>query len=441
MVRRIFAVAGLSLTISLLVTAHKREKDPVFGQINAIVKSLSSISGLSEEHPVPYGTISKKQLRRFLNKRMKKTLRPEEIRADELALKMFGLVPENFDLRKSTVDLLTEQAAAFYDYDEKKLFLLQGASLDEETTTLAHELSHALADQHFDLERFMDESPANDDENLAHTAVVEGQASWLMIAYNLVATGRPPVPTPEMLGSVEDASEASGTDFPVLKASPLYIQQSLLFPYTDGTRFFDAVFRKIGKAAFNAVFRDAPVATSQILHPERYFAHERPLIPSLPKLDLGQSDKEVTEGSVGEFDHRMLLWQYVGQAKANALAAHLKGAQFRVTSAAKGGAPVLEYISKWDSGNNAAAYFAAYKQVLEGKWKRCDASTNTGTEFAGRGDSGFFVTHLSGDTLISVEGLKNSAAWAAMRAGFKAGKWEARLNQSASWDKLIPGAA
>lgn len=441
MVRRISAVAGLSLTISLLVTAHKREQDPVFGQINAIVKSLSSISGLSAEHPVPYGMISKKQLRRFLSKRIKKTLRPEEIRADELALKMFGLVPENFDLKKSTVDLLTEQAAAFYDYDEKKLFLLQGTPLDEETTTLAHELSHALADQHFDLERFMDESPANDDENLAHTAVVEGQASWLMIAYNLAEAGKPPVPTPEMLRSVEDSGETSGSDFPVLKASPLYIQQSLLFPYTDGTRFFDAVFRKLGRSAFTAVFRDPPAASSQILHPERYFAHEKPITPSLPKLDLGQSDKEVTEGSVGEFDHRMLLWQYLGQGRATELAAHLQGAQFRVTSTGKGKEPVLEYISKWDSGNNAAQYFAAYKKVLEGKWKRCEASTNTSTEFAGRGDRGFFVTHLSGDTLVSIEGLNDSAAWAAIKAGFRAGRWAARLNPSASWAKLIPGVA
>ncbi len=428
MVRRICAAVGLSLSISLLIAAHKRDKDPVFGQINAIVTSLSSISGLTEEHPVPYGEISKKQLRRFLKKRIKNTLRPEEIRADELALKMFGLVPQNFDLRKSTIDLLTEQAAAFYDYDEKKLFLLQGAPLGEETTTLAHELSHALADQHFDLERFMDESPANDDENLAHTAVVEGQASWLMIAYNLAEAGKPPVPTPEMLQSVEDSSEASGSDFPVLKASPLYIQQSLLFPYTDGTKFFDAVFRKVGKSAFSAVFREAPSASSQILHPEQYFAREKPLIPTLPRLDLGQSDKEVTEGSVGEFDHRLLLWQYVGQARAYELASHLKGAQFRVTSTGKGRKPVLEYISKWASGKSAAEYFAAYKKVLEGKWKRCDASTNNSTEFAGVGDDGFFVTHLRGDTLISVEGLEDPAGWAALQAGFRAGKLSARLN-------------
>ena len=127
--RRITAALTVGLAATLLLTARKREKDPVFGQIHAIVTSLSDISGFKEEHEIPFGSLSKKHLRRFLGKRIKKTLQPEDIRADELALKMFGLVPSDFDLRKSTVDLLTEQAAAFYDYDEKKLFLLQGATL------------------------------------------------------------------------------------------------------------------------------------------------------------------------------------------------------------------------------------------------------------------------------------------------------------------------
>lgn len=419
MIRRIYAVLAIGFAFSLLVHARKREKDPVFGEISSIVASLSDITGFTEEHQVPYGSISKKQLRRFLRKRIKKTLRPEEIRADELALKMFGLVPQNFDLRKSTVDLLTEQAAAFYDYDEKKLFLLEGAPVIEETTTLAHELSHALADQHFDLQRFMDESPANDDENLARTAVVEGQASWLMMAYSLARAGKPPVPSPEMLKSVEDSSDNSVADFPVLKASPLYIQQSLLFPYADGTRFFNAVFKKLGKAAFNAVFANAPVATSQILHPERYFAHEKPVVPELPKLNLGGSDQEVTQGSMGEFDHRMLLWQYLGSATATELAPHLRGAQFRVTKAGKNAKPVLEYVSQWDSEKEAAEYFAAYKKVLGQKWKRCDPSVNTATAFAGMGDNGYFVTHLNGDSLVSFEGMSSSATWAALQPGPK----------------------
>src|SRR5438309_5689736 len=221
MIRRVlFAFIAGGMSLLLQSAQSSAASDPAFGQIDSIVQSLSEITGLSERHPVPYGRMSKRQLRQFLNKRIKKTLRPEDIYADELALKMFGFVPQDFDLRKSTIDLLTEQAAAFYDYDEKKLFLLDDSSVTSDTVTLAHELAHAVADQHFHLDNFMDDTPASDDENLAHSAVVEGEATWVMIAYNLKQSGQAPVPTPEMIQAMSDSGQSSMTDFPVLRQSP-----------------------------------------------------------------------------------------------------------------------------------------------------------------------------------------------------------------------------
>ena len=414
--RKILSAAlVVGAVLFLLAAREKAGDDPAFAQIDAIVKSLSELTGLKEEHPVPYGRMSKGQLRHFLNKRIKKTLKPEEIHADELTLKMFGLVPQSYDLRKSTVDLLTEQAAAFYDYDVKRLFLLEGSSFESETTTLAHELSHALADQHFDLEEFMDEAPSDDDENLAHTAVVEGEASWLMIAYELKKAGKPPVPTREMLKSVDDSSEESLGDYPVLKGSPLYIQQSLLFPYTQGTLFFDAVYRKMDKPAFSTVFRDPPLDSSQVLHPDRYFAHIKPTKPKLPALGLTREGREITEGSVGEFDHQMLLKQYVGDAKAE-LPAHLRGAQYRILTNGKNHRPVLQYVSQWDSSESARSFFAALKKVLHAKWRHCDPSVENGTTFAGTGDNGYFAAHLNGDMVSSVEGIADASDWQRLKS-------------------------
>lgn len=407
----ITVLAAVAVSLGLLSARPKASADPAFAQINSIVETLAGITGLPEKHAVAYGRMDKSQLRRFLTKRIKKTLKPEEIRADELALKMFGLVPQDFDLRKSTIDLLTEQAAAFYDYGSKKLFLLDDSGLESETTTLAHELAHALADQHFNLGKFMDETPSNDDENLAHTAVVEGQASWLMLAYDLKQSGRPAVPTPEMVKSVVDSSETSMADYPVLRGSPLYIQQSLLFPYTEGSTFFDAVYRRMGKPAFAAVFTDAPVDSAQIIHPGRYFRHEKESRPELPMLSLVKQGKEVTEGSVGEFDHEMLLRQYAGEEEADSVAEHLQGGQFQIITAGAERKPVLEYVSEWDSDATAARFFADYKQILRSKWKRCDASTDNRTTFAGSADSGSFITHLSGPRVTSIEGISEVEDW------------------------------
>src|SRR4051794_30156222 len=365
-----------SLVLFCLASAHlAATNDAVFGQIDSIVKSISEITGLPEKHPVPYGRMSKKQLRQFLNKRIKKSLKPEEIYADELALKMFGFVPQNFDLRKSTIDLLTEQAAAFYDYDVKKLFLMEDSSVEAETVTLAHELSHALADQHFHLDNFMDDTPASDDENLAHSAVVEGEATWVMMAYNLKQSGQTPVPTLEMIRSMSDSGQSSMTDFPVLRQAPLYIQQSLLFPYAYGTRFFDAVYRKMGQRAFAEVFAHAPVDSAQIIHPERYFEHKEPARPSLPKLSSKRDDM-ITDGSVGEFDHQMLIREYAGEEEANSLAPHLRGGQFKIVTT-EDHRPVLEYSSEWDSPESAARFHQDYEKILCGKWKHCDVTVRS----------------------------------------------------------------
>jgi hypothetical protein len=416
MFRRSLTAVAVGATAWLLLAARPQTaSDPAFAQIDNIVRTLSGITGLAEKHPVPYGRMTKRQLRQFLNKRIKKTIKPEEIRADELSLKMFGLVPQEFDLKKSTIDLLTEQAAAFYDYDEKKLFLLEDSSLAAETTTLAHELSHALADQHFDLEHFMEDSPANDDENLAHTAVVEGQASWLMIAYELKQKDQNPAPTSEMLKSVGDSSEDSMADYPVLKGSPLYIQQSLLFPYGEGTLFFDAVYRKMGKASFSAVFADPPADSAQVIHPERYFRHEKAATPEIPKAAIESEGKEISEGSVGEFDHRILIRQYLGEAKAKQLAPHLRGGQFRVVASGKAHKPVLEYASEWDSEEQASSFFAAYRKILQAKWKRCDIAIDTSSAIAGTGDNGYFVTRLGGRSVSSIEGLSDRADWQRLR--------------------------
>jgi hypothetical protein len=386
--------------------------DPVFKQIDGIVQTLSDMTGMKEEHAVPFGRMSQPELRKFLAHRLKTTLKPKELYADELTLKLFGLVPADFDLKKSTVDLLTEQAAAFYDYREKRLFLLDVSSFASEETTLAHELAHALADQHFNLEKFVDSDSEDDDENLAHSAVVEGQASWLMLAFQRKREGMPGTPSTDQLATVLQSAESASPSYPVLDASPLYIQQSLLFPYTEGTRFFNAVYNKLGKSAFRDVFVDPPTDTAQIYHPELYFSRVKPVRPELPRPQFKGGETEIAAGSLGEFDHRMLIWQFNGKSKALALSPHARGGEYRIVGTGrKHKQTVLEYASVWDSGAAASDYLAAYKQVLRKKWKTCDATVDTPDLFSGTGDAGFFVVRRTGQMVTSIEGISRQADW------------------------------
>src|SRR5580698_7688173 len=171
-----FLAAGM-----LLTPAPAQE---LFTQIGEIKEGLSAITGLAFTRDVPYASITKDQLRKYLEQRLRETMKPDDVRAEELTLKMLGLVPKDFDLRRNTLELLTEQAAAFYDYNQKRLFVLKGAGEgQEERVALIHELAHALADQHFHLAKFIHDGMKSDDDATARQAVMEGQATWLMTAY------------------------------------------------------------------------------------------------------------------------------------------------------------------------------------------------------------------------------------------------------------------
>jgi hypothetical protein len=409
-------ISALLLVPTLLLLFYSRvafaTSDAVFQQIDSIVKTLSDITGLEEKHAVPYGRMSQPELRKFLAHRIRKTIKPKEIYADELTLKLFGLVPANFDLKKSTIDLLTEQAAAFYDYREKRLFLLDVASFASEQTTLSHELAHALADQYFNLQKFVDDDSENDDENLAHSAVVEGQASWLMLAFQRRQEGLSGPPSNDQIDTVLKSAESASPSYPVLDASPLYIQQSLLFPYTEGTRFFNSVYEKLGKKAFRAVFVEPPVDTAQIYHPDLYFARVRAVRLKAPQPSFMGGETEVIAGELGEFDQRMLLWQFNGKSKASALSPHMRGGAYRIVATGKKPKHnVLEYASVWDSETAASEYLQAYKEVLRKKWKQCDATVDSPDLFSGTGDNGYFVVRRQAQLVTSVEGIPAEADW------------------------------
>ena len=168
---------------ALAASTALAEDPPLFKQIDPLIKELSAITGLAPLKKVQPAFIHRDQLKAFLEERLKDAVKPEEIRAEELTLKKFGLVPQDFDLAKNTVELLTEQAAAFYDYDKKKLFITDSTPSETQEPVLAHELSHAIADQNYNLAKFIHAGHKSDDGSTARLAVMEGQATWLMSEY------------------------------------------------------------------------------------------------------------------------------------------------------------------------------------------------------------------------------------------------------------------
>ncbi len=249
---------------------------------------------------MPAEIITRDKVKEFLEKRMKDVASPEEVRVEELTLKKFGLVPPEFDLAKNTVDLLTEQAAAFYDFNRKKLFITDWTPSATREPALVHELGHALADQNVNLGRFIKQGRKSDDGSMARLAVMEGQASWLMAEYLARKAGQSLATSPATLESMAHGIEAGAGEFPVFEGEPLYLRQTLVFPYTKGLLFQNVVYQRMGKSAFAEVFRRPPISTRQILHPEAYFAESAPTQPALPQFPEAHGYKRIVDGSVGE---------------------------------------------------------------------------------------------------------------------------------------------
>lgn len=252
-------------------SAQAPTPDPLFGKIDEIVAELAKISGLTQLQKIDCERITKDRLEEFLKQRVKETVKPGEIRVEETALKKFGFVPTDFNLEKTTIELLSEQAAAFYDFRKKKLFLIDPGADALEYPALVHELAHALADQHFHLEKFIDRASKEDDSSLARLAVMEGQATWLMSEFLARRTGRSLKDAPMLVTLMSRASDLASGQYPVFSRAPLYLRETLMFPYRDGLLFQQAVIEKLGMAGFAEVFRKPPVSTQQILHPEKYF--------------------------------------------------------------------------------------------------------------------------------------------------------------------------
>ena len=364
---------------------------PSAEQVRKILTQISEITGMALKRPVPITVMNKEEWGRWVDDRMRESVKPEELRVEETALKMFGFVPADFDLRAATVDLMTEQAAAVYDHKAKRMIIVQGAAPDEmQEAVLVHELSHALADQHFDMHRFLDKGPRSDESEAARLAVVEGQAMWIMLEAMLNRSGQSLKKNSAVLELMLPAMrDMAAAQYPVFGKSPLYLKESLLFPYSAGLKFQQAVVEKMDREAFAAVLRDPPRNTHQIIHPELYLAHETPAMVEPPEYEQRDKMKKLTDGDIGEMDVHVWFEQYGSKQDADKLAPAWRAGRFELTENRATKKPLLRWAILWDSPDSARQAFALYQKVVEGKsqglvWKqRTDALAEGSNQWGG----------------------------------------------------------
>ncbi len=333
--------------------------------IDTIERQVEDLRGLQPLRPVERALMTQKQLREYLLQDFEEESSPEEIRDYALTLAAFDLVDPDIEMYDLLVRLYTEQIAGFYDPETEQICVIADGGLmgQLERLTYAHEFAHALQDQHFDLEALGLRDNADevyDDEYLsAIQALVEGDATLTERRFMNTYYS-----ADDMATLLQESLEVDTT---VLDSAPAILRETLMFPYTYGETFVQALYEAGGQAAIDAAFANPPVSTEHILHPERYRSGDMPQIVSLPPLTdtLGTGWRLVYEEVWGEFATRYTLSQRIPKSEAETAAEGWDGDRYAVHYRESDGAFVLAWRIVWDTPADAEEFVDAYVHFAE----------------------------------------------------------------------------
>ena len=372
-----------------------KQAEELFRSVDEILQFASKDSGLPIKNEVKRQLSSRDQVVAYLEKSIAEDKDTKRLQRSELVLKKFGLLPHDFDLQSFLVELLREQVAGYYDPKTKMVNLLDWLDADEQRPVLAHELTHALQDQSFDLEKWMKVGDADINDKANPTpadieadeigedreAVVEGQAMVTLMDYMLAPVGKSLLTSPEMAKAMKEAMLVGTAETPEFKRAPIFLQQELTFPYRYGLDFIAELLQHGGKEkAFTDVFANPPQSTRQIMQPETYLSGERIDPMPLPDYKVDFKDYERFDiGAIGEFDVAVLVDQYAGVDESKKMYPQWRGGYYyAVRPKGESAAPLgVLYLSRWSDAASAKEFAAIYAKSIEQRYKKVSAEGET----------------------------------------------------------------
>jgi hypothetical protein len=367
----------------------------IFRSVDEILSFVSKDSGLAIKSPVKRELAGREQVRKYVQTHMQEDKDAQRLERSEASMKKFGLLPQEFDLRKLLLDLLEDQVAGYYDPKTKTVYVLDWVPPEQQRPVLAHELTHALQDQNFGLDRWLQvrdddqrDNPDNldagpDEEQAARQAVSEGQGMAVMMDYVLEPSGQTLADMPAMGEIFKQQTMERVSDSPLLAGAPMYLREMVIFPYTYGLTFLEDLLTHGGKEmAFAGAFKNPPHDTREIMEPDSYLDGHHVDPVRLPKLAgvLKKNYIGYDSGAVGEFDVYILLKQFSGPELAEKLSPAWRGGVYYLGHRKDGKAPkpdvaipmsdlALLYVSNWATPEDAGYFAKAYSLWLPKKYK------------------------------------------------------------------------
>ena len=327
--------------------------------VHEVASVVARVRGLRLRRALDVSLVDRDFVRRFVRESIMRDFGKAHVDAYVATLARLGLLPAGYDWIGSIQDLLGEQGAGFYDPHSNKLYLREDMPAGE--IVLAHEVGHAIQDQHFDLVRMQGDPKDNDDRSFAVSALIEGDATLVMVQYL-----RRTMSFWKALKLAGNLVKILSMDQQKLDQAPLYVRESLTSTYLTGLAFVQSLHQGGGRGLVNRAFRKPPVSSEQILHPKKYLRGELPVKVTVPDLlpVLGQGWKKLHENTLGEFGVTSLLrGSLASRLDASVAAAGWGGDRLR-SYRHTDGSMVLVWRTVWDKPQDAREARDALEQYL-----------------------------------------------------------------------------
>jgi hypothetical protein len=401
----VFAPAVASQRQGVGVASSSAKNAAIVATTAAVLKETSELRELPILHPVKSGAQSRTGIERMILRNLDEQTTPAELHATEVSLKKLGMVPADFQYRPFLIKLLTEQVAGYYDPKVQEFFLADWIDLEGQKPVMAHELTHALQDQHFNLQRFEHWPKGDSDAELAAHALIEGDATLAMTIYM--------AKNPLVGLAFLRAFGSTGSSSEQFKQAPRVLRESLVFPYQEGLEWATTLYKRGGWSMVSNAFTELPQSTEQILHPEKYFAHEAPVKVNLPDVRglLGSKWKRIDYDVSGEWSYYLILDQFLNsQAESRRAAAGWGGDRYEIYEGSQPGSVFIAQLTVWDTENDAREFFDAYAKRTRLRYE--NAKTKEIASQPGQTDrhewstsEGGVAVELRGKRVLIVEGV------------------------------------
>jgi len=368
------------------------EAKQLFSLVDELLKFSSQESGLPIKNDVKRQLTTRADVEHYLTEKFDEDEDAKRMQRSEIVLKKFGLLDRDFNLKPFLLALLKEQIEAYYDPKTKTVNMLDWISVDEQKPVLAHELTHALQDQHLDLDKWSDQTPpdvsltagedsdhlAKDELDTAREAVTEGQATAVMMDNILKPMGKSLIGDPDIVEYIK--GQMAGSDnSPILARAPLLLSESLLFPYREGLSFEQDVWMDRGQtAAFTGALDRPPSSSWEIMNPREYEQGHVPAIPYLPDIHplVDETYRPYDIGQVGQLDLHILTGLFGGDTAARDLTPawdggiYWAGQRLNATAAEQASTKSISlfYLSVWKNAASAQAFVHLYTDELGRKY-------------------------------------------------------------------------